>query len=62
MALMLLHEKQKGTTSAVSGYVEQLPTDFSTLLHWSRDELQLLMYPNLLQQVCVLSSPRMPHA
>ena len=50
---MLLHEKRKGTESAVSGYVEQLPTDFDTLLHWSDQEMQLLMYPHLLQQVCL---------
>lgn len=52
MAVMLLHEKRKGTHSAVSGYVEQLPADFDTLLHWSDQEMQLLMYPHLLQQVC----------
>ena len=51
MALMLLHERHKGKDSAVSGYIEQLPTAFNTLLHWSPEELQLLMYPHLLQQV-----------
>lgn len=51
MALMLLHEQQKGQQSPVSGYVEQMPTDFDTLLHWSPEELQLLMYPHLIQQV-----------
>ena len=55
MALMLLHEQQKGQQSAVSGYVEQMPTDFDTLLHWSSEELQLLMYPHLIQQVCKAS-------
>ena len=52
MALMLLYEKQKGPASTVSGYIEQLPTEFDTLLHWSEEEKQLLMYPHLLQQVC----------
>lgn len=51
MALMLLHEKHKSNESAVSGYIEQLPTDFNTLLHWSDQEMQLLMYPHLMQQV-----------
>lgn len=51
MAVMLVHEKQKGVQSAVSGYVEQLPSDFDTLLHWSDQEMQLLMYPHLLHQV-----------
>ena len=51
MALMLLHEQQKGKESNVSGYIEQLPTSFDTLLHWSPQELQLLMYPHLVQQV-----------
>ena len=52
MALMLLHEQQKGQESSVSGYVDQMPLDFDTLLHWSPEELQLLMYPHLIQQVC----------
>lgn len=51
MALMILHEKQQGKGSAVSGYIEQLPTEFDTLLHWSDQEMQLLMYPHLMQQV-----------
>ncbi|KAL3142083.1 hypothetical protein ABBQ32_004708 [Trebouxia sp. C0010 RCD-2024] len=51
MAVMLLHERRRGVQSAVSGYVEQLPADFDTLLHWSDQEMQLLMYPHLLQQV-----------
>ena len=51
MALMLLHEKGNRKESAVSGYIEQLPTGFDTLLHWSEQEMQLLMYPHLLQQV-----------
>lgn len=51
MALMLLHERQKGKSSVVSGYIEQLPSEFDTLLHWSSEELQLLMYPPLIQQV-----------
>lgn len=51
MALMLLHERRQGKDSAVSGYIQQLPTDFDTLLHWTPEELQLLMYPHLLQQV-----------
>ena len=54
MALMLLHEQQKGKKSDVSGYIEQLPTDFDTLLHWSPQELQMLMYPYLIQQVQLL--------
>ena len=37
----------------VSGYIEQLPAEFDTLLHWSPEELQLLMYPPLIQQVLV---------
>jgi len=53
MALMLLHERQKGKSSVVSGYIEQLPAEFDTLLHWSSEELQLLMYPPLIQQVLV---------
>ena len=51
MALMLLHEKQNSKESAVSGYIGQLPTEFDTLLHWSEQEMQLLMYPHLMQQV-----------
>ena len=51
MALMLLHEKHNSNESAVSGYIEQLPSDFDTLLHWSDQEMQLLMYPHLMQQV-----------
>ena len=51
MALMLLYEKQKGRQSVVSGYVDQMPASFDTLLHWSPEELQLLMYPHLIQQV-----------
>lgn len=51
MALMLLHERQKGKSSVVSGYMEQLPAEFDTLLHWTSEELQLLMYPPLIQQV-----------
>ena len=51
MALMLLHEKQNLKESAVSGYIQQLPTEFDTLLHWSDQEMQLLMYPPLMQQV-----------
>ncbi|KAA6421676.1 MAG: N-methyltransferase (ISS) [Trebouxia sp. A1-2] len=51
MALMLLHERKKGKNSAVSGYIEQLPARFDTLFHWSPEELQLLMYPPLIQQV-----------
>lgn len=53
MALMLLHERKKGKNSAVSGYIEQLPARFDTLFHWSPEELQLLMYPPLIQQVMV---------
>lgn len=51
MALMLLHERHKGQQSEVSGYVQQMPSSFDTLLHWSPEELQLLAYPHMIQQV-----------
>ncbi len=62
MALMLLHEQQKGKNSVVSGYIEQLPAEFDTLLHWSSEELQLLMYPPLIQQVSVYGDWQSLHA
>lgn len=51
MALMLLHERKRSQGSLVSGYIAQLPQQFTTLLHWSEEELHLLMYPHLIQQV-----------
>lgn len=39
MALLLLDERNKGETSRLSGYVEQLPKTLDTPLHWSDAEL-----------------------
>ena len=51
MALLLLEEMQRGRDSPVWGYVEHLPRQFDTLLHWSEAELGELCYPALQQSV-----------
>ena len=60
MAIMLLYEQQKRQQSVVSGYVDQMPATFDTLLHWSSEELQLLMYPHLIQQVISTQATTLP--
>lgn len=52
LALMVLYEKNQGSSSRVSGYIAQLPTDFGTPLHWSDEELEALGYPPLVAEVC----------
>ncbi|CAM9291619.1 unnamed protein product [Chrysoparadoxa australica] len=49
LALKLLWERQLGQASPISGYVELLPApaSFSTLIHWSDQELDALQYPSL---------------
>ena len=44
---MLLHERRLGAASRVAGYVQQLPREFTTPLHWSSAQLQQLQYPHL---------------
>ena len=51
MALLLLEERRRGRDSPVWGYVEHLPLQFDTLLHWSEAELRELCYPALQQLV-----------
>ena len=51
MALLLLEERRRGRESPVWGYIEHLPQQFDTLLHWSEEELAELRYPALQQAV-----------
>ena len=51
MALLLLEERRRGCDSPLWGYVEHLPWQLDTLLHWSEAELCELCYPALQQSV-----------
>lgn len=48
---MLLQERRQGDASRVAGYVQQLPREFDTLLHWSAEERAALRYPHLQKEV-----------
>ena len=50
---MLLHERRLGGASRVAGYVQQLPRNFDTLLHWSPAEREALQYPHLVNEVSI---------
>ena len=51
MAVLLLWERQKGRSSAVWGYIEQLPTSIDTPVRWGEAELAELHYQPAVDEV-----------
>lgn len=51
IGVLLLHEQQKGDASPLSTYIRSLPSAVDSPVTWSDQQLQLLQYPHLQQQV-----------
>jgi hypothetical protein len=51
MAILLLMERRKGSSSAVWGYIQQLPDSIDAPVRWSDAELAQLQYQPVIQEV-----------
>lgn len=52
LAFMLMHEKfVKGSSSSKNAWISELPSSFSTPLHWQDSDLAQLQYPELSSKV-----------
>ncbi|GAB4823521.1 hypothetical protein N2152v2_010567 [Parachlorella kessleri] len=51
MSILLLMERRKGSTSAVWGYIQQLPDSIDSPVRWSDEEVQQLQYRPVIAQL-----------
>ncbi len=51
MALLVLVQQRKGSTSPVTGYIQHLPASLDLPMSWSDADLAQLQYPPLVDLV-----------
>lgn len=52
LAVQLVYERRRGTSSHLHGYIANLPQTFDLPVTWSDQELEDLQYPFLVDMVC----------